>query len=208
MALNTLIGRKNSNSFITIDEADSILVNLPDDVTDWDALSDTEKEYRLILAAHLMGMLGLRGRKAYKFQKLCFPRTSQEDFGLEVTIIPDEAKRMQAAIAYSVVHRGLANRPSVTTDETYGRVNRFSVGGILHWGTGSAPLTGGTLLDAVIRSTHFNIYLEFKPYLTQISGGVILNADEVDYHTLSSTTTTSSTSTTTSSSSSSSSSTT
>lgn len=195
MALNTLFGRKYSDSFITVTEFDTIVQTLPDyDATVVSGMSNDYKEYILRMAAQIMGFLPLRGRKAYELQALCFPRTCQ----LDVEEIPDSVKRMQAALAYQVIHRGLSNRAEVTADESYGRLKRLSIGGILHFGLDTKPYSGGNILDAIVRSIHFPIYVEFKQYFSQIRGGVILPVDEMFYHTLSSTSTTSTSTTVTS----------
>lgn len=194
MALNILVGRSYSDSLVTVLEADAIIASLPDSTEEWKGLSTTEKEYRLKLGIQMLGMLPLRGRRAYELQALCFPRTCQAD----VEIIPDAAKRAQVAIAYQVVHRGLNNRPEIGADDSYGRLTKMSLGGLLNFSLGDKPLTGGNFLDAIIRSVHFSIYVDLKQYISQVRGRSILNADEDFYHTLSSTTSTSTSTTSTS----------
>ena len=75
MSLRTTIGGRNSNSFITVAVADNFIKNnLPDDSTEWVALSTYEKEFRLELAAMLMSYLPWAGVTTFCGQALCFPR--------------------------------------------------------------------------------------------------------------------------------------
>jgi len=128
MTLLTKIGGRESNSLVTLSEAETYLTALftETELTSWDALDDDQKEYRLKLAVNVMTYFPLTGDRVYCGQILCFPRTSQGD----PRIIPDEAKETQCFIAVSVVHRGLTNRSTPDEEESGERVSRVSVAGL------------------------------------------------------------------------------
>jgi len=193
MSLNTNIGGRESDSFITVSQADAYLTSGIDDVTAWNALSDAAKEVRLRLAANLLGMLRCRGRKIYCGQALAFPRSCQD----VAHSIPEEVKEAQAWIAYSVVHRALANRPvDVTEDVSGSDVSQVMLGGLLMVSFRGTALSGGSFLEQIVRSANFPIYLKLKRWITQVRGGSVLNTDDTEYPTCSTTTTTTSTTST------------
>jgi len=204
MTLKTSLGGRDSTSLVTVDEATSVITDLyPDELTEWTDLTETGQEYRLELAAQIMGMLPFAGYQAYCGQALCFPRRIRGT----LYCAPDDVKVAQVLIAFSVVHRALANAGSVTDATAAGRVTQVSMAGLLSVSlAGSAP-ESGNLLDKFTRSVQFPIYAKLKRYLSQIRGGSVKSVDDDDYPVCSTTTTTSSTSTSSSSSSSSSSST-
>lgn len=193
MALITRIGGRESNSFVTVSEADTIIQNLPDDTTEWDDLEEVQKELRLRMGAQLMATMNLAGRRVYCGQALCFPRTNQANR----YVIPNEVKETQVFMAYSVIHRALANRPGITEEAAGNRVTRVSLGGLLSVGFSGEPITAGTALDAMVRSTQFPAYLLMQRYLTQVRGGSVEDADEVTCSTTTTTTSTTSTTVTT-----------
>lgn len=203
MSLRTSAGGRDTESFVSVAEADTFIAALPDDPTKWTALSTEEKEYRLILAAQIVGMLPNRGRKIYCGQALAYPRSGQ---GGDGTTIPEIIKEVQAQLAYSVVHRGLAKLPDVEDDASGPAIKSVSLGGLLSVTFASGPLSRGSLLDQMISSIQFPVYLRLKRYLSQFRWGSIKQTSDTDYPTCSTTTTT--TTTTSSSSTSSSSSTT
>jgi|GEM_PF-5996413 len=193
MALCTRIGGAESDSLVTVAEADDIVQNhLPDDPTAWLALTTAQKEYRLKLGAQLLSYLPLRGRKVYCTQALPFPRTCQ---GV-VHSIPDEVKHTQVFLAYSVIHRGLANRPTdVAEEESGAAVSQVSLGGLLTVAFRGTAVEAGNALDKVMRSSQSPAYLMMKRWLSQVRGGTVLNDDEISCSTTSTTSTTTSTST-------------
>lgn len=219
MPLITRIGARYANSFVTLHQADLIMPTVTSDSMDaWTALSDADKEYRLAYAATLIGYLPLRGKKTYKNQALAFPRVLWDrDNGvwtdaLEYEVdfhsafrIPEEVKEAQCMVAYSVVHRALANRPSIT--EVAGMaVSSVGLGGMLNVTFGDMSLSG-TPLDKILSSAQSLIYVKLKRWLSQFRGWAAPKVSDEDYYSpitnlTSTTTTTSSTSTTTSSSSS------
>lgn len=193
MALITKIGGVESDSFVTVAEADVIVPTLPDDPSAWEDLETAEKEYRLQLAAQLMGVLMLRGRKVYCGQGLCFPRSSQP----QVHMIPDEVKETQVFVAYSVVHRALENRPESVTEQAAGsRVTRVSLGGLLSVGFSGEPISAGSYMDKMVRTTQFPAFLKMKRWLTQVRGGQP-TTEELPCSTTTTTTSTTSTTVTT-----------
>lgn len=186
MTLKCSLGGRDSTSFITVDEADQFIKDLPDDTAEWDALSTTEKEYRLELAAQLMGYMPWAGRQTYCGQALPFPRRIR---GSHICC-PCEIQETQAFLAYSVIHRGLANRPTTTEEKSGTWVSSVSLGGLLSVGFSGKPVTGGNVLDQILRSMHFPVYLRIKRYLSQIRGGSIQSESDDDYPECSTTTTT------------------
>jgi len=190
MALMTKVGGAESNSFITLAEMTTLLASLPDETDSWEDLEEEAQEYRLKLGAQAIGFLPLAGSRAYCSQALSFPRTSQGN----VKVIPDEVKEAQAFLTYSVIHRGLAGRPSsVVEAESGARVSQVSLGGLLSVSFAGTAISAGNILDKLIRSSQFPLFLGMKKFLSQIRGGSVSNADEE----VCSTTTTSTTTTTT-----------
>ena len=185
MALRVHVGGAESDSLITVAEADEELKLLPDDTADWDNLSLVEKELRLRLGAQLMGCLPLRGRTVFRNQRLCFPRTCQpykQRFS-----IPKNAKSAQAYVSYSVVHRALVTQPAVAEGMPgkYGSPSQISLAGLVSVSF-SGSGANGSLLDLMTRSLPFPAYQLLKPYLSQIRGVVVSDTAR----TLSTTTTT------------------
>jgi len=216
--LITRIGADYANSFVTLDQANTILPTVcPDDLTEWNALTDTQKEFRLTIAAQVLGYLPLRGKKTYKNQALCFPRmywdreeevwTAEEEYELDfhrAFRVPQEVKEAQCMVAFSVVHRGLANRPEV--DEEAGMtVTSVSLGGMLSVGFGDGKVSG-TALDKLMLSPQSLIYFKMKRFIAQFRGWATPDIYDEDYYSpltaLTSTTTTTSTVSSTSTSSS------
>ncbi len=194
MALIAKVGGRESNSLLTLSEAESRLKLLPyTETSGWEDLDTQQKEYRLQLAAMAMLMLPLRGYRSYEGQAQSFPRSVQDD----ETIIPDCAKDVQAQIAVSVIHRALLSKQSVSDGEVSAKsVSKVSLGGLLAVSFDSSPSKTGTFLEQLSRSIEFPTYLMLVPYLTSFRGGSVLNTDELPVL-LTTTTTTSTTMTTT-----------
>ncbi len=193
MALDVHVGGATAESFVTVAEADTIVTTLPDDSAAWLALTSAQKEYRLKLAAALFGYMPIRGRKVYCTQALPFPRNVQGN----VHVIPDDVKETQVFLAYSVIHRGLENRPTdVTEAESGAAVSQVSLGGMLSVAFSGSAVKSGSQLDKIMRSPQSPAYLMMKRWLSQVRGRTVPNADE---YTCSTTTTTTTSSTTTSS---------
>lgn len=133
----------------------------------------------------------------YVMQALAFPRTCQYD----KRSIPVEIKEAQVLIAYSVVHRSLANRPGIT-EEMGMPVKSLSLGGLISITFGDKFASGGGFFDFLRSSIHFPIMAKLSRYISVIRGGVVRNTTDTDYPTYSTTTSYTTTSTSTSSSSS------
>jgi hypothetical protein len=196
VALKTKIGGRESDSFITVAEADAFLgVDYPDAVDSWDALSDTEKEQMLRTAAQLMGYLSWKGRRIYCGQALPFPRVCESSRFL----IPTEVKRAQALIAYSVVFRSFQSRYAPSGgDESASRVTQVSLGGLLSVSFAGSPATSGNVLDRIVRSVQYPIFAELRKFLTQIRGGSVSKTPQCSTTTTTTSTTVSTTSSSTS----------
>jgi hypothetical protein len=183
MSLLTNVGAPDSNSFIEVTDADEYLLLLGDDLEGWDDLDDDQKEFRLELAANAMGsMLTFRGQKAYAYQALCFPRMQiyGDDSGLgldgdDMTEIPENVKKSQALVAYLVVHKYLANRPSIseTASETPD-ISSFSIRGIsvAFRQDVSSSSRMMSIFESIVEDEYSMIYLLLSKYLTQIRAAV------------------------------------
>lgn len=196
MALRTAIGGRDTQSFITVSQANSIIGGFFDDadITSWNLLDSGQKEYCLMLAAQLMDYFPWAGRTVYCGQALCFPRRIRDN----LICLPCAVQNAQAYLALHVVRRGMANRPtSQTEEETGSRVSQVSLGGLLSVSFSGDPIKAGNVMDKITRSMHFPVYLMVKQYLSQIRGGTILEEDDDEFPTCSTTSSTTTTSTTT-----------
>jgi hypothetical protein len=117
MALITTTGGANSNSFVTLAEAEERIAAMSYDTKSWFCLSTTAKEDCLTLAAYALSRLPFRGRKVNRRtvvwdnmdgtttgesraeQALAFPRTVQHI----KTVIPDEVKQCQIDVAATII---------------------------------------------------------------------------------------------------------
>ena len=108
MALVTTVGSPDADSYITVEEAEGLLAQWNHDMTSWVNLPVRSKENCLRLAAAMIDLLPLRGRKANRQtddqeeQALAFPR----DLQFDQTVIPEEVKLAQAEIALLVARAG------------------------------------------------------------------------------------------------------
>ena len=177
MSLIVRVGGAESNSFVTVAEADEIIPLLPDDSAAWEDLEEPQKEDRLRLACKLMSTLNLRGRRVYCSQALAFPRTPQNNY----RIIPQEVKETQVFLSYSVVHRGLAGRGTNVSDIDPGaRVSQINLGGLLSVSFAGSASSKGNQLDKIIRSGQFPTYLTMTSWFAQVRGGSVPNESEVE----------------------------
>jgi len=197
VALKTKIGGRESDSFITVAEADTFLEDeYPDSVDDWDAEDDVIKEAMVRTAAQLMRYLMWRGRKVYCGQALSFPRTCQD----RINEIPIEIRRAQAFIAYGTIWRAAQSRPDLAEGEiSASRVTQVSLGGLLSVSFSGTSPTSGNVLDRIVRSVQFPIFAELSRYLTQFRGRSVPDEDEITCSTTTTTTSTTSTTVSTSS---------
>jgi len=117
MTLIPIVGGAESNSFVTLVEAEARINSMSYSATEWNSKTDYEKEDCLILAAFAISRLPLRGRKVNRRtvvwdnmdgtsvgerkpgQALGFPRTVQ----YRRDVIPEEVKKCQIDIAATII---------------------------------------------------------------------------------------------------------
>jgi len=161
-------GGAESNSFVTLEEADDYILKLPDDPDPWFALAPWQKEYRLQLAAQLLNMFPFIGERSYRNQNLAFPRTCTNHE------IPEEVKETQVFLAYSVVHRGLALRGVDVTQGEKDRVTQISLAGLLMVSTaGLSQSVRSSFLDQMLNSAQFPVFIRLSRWMTKIRARVV-----------------------------------
>lgn len=194
MALKTVVGGRDTDSFCTLEESLAFISLLGIDTTEWENQEDENKEYCLQLAAQAMEYFPWRGKRVFCGQALVFPRDCQDN----VYIYPTEIKQAQAQIAFNVIFRALqalATQPTEDGPQSDSRVTRVSLGGMLEVAFSSDPAKTGTFLDRLTRSLQFPIYLAVVKWTSQVRGGIVTDAVD-DAPCLTTTTTTTITSTT------------
>lgn len=173
MSLVIYVGGAESNSFQKVSEAEEYFAEIEADTSVWDSYSTGEKEFRLQLAAQMIGHLPLRGRTVFQNQALCFPRTCQP-YGSRFKI-PVEAKRAQALVALQVIPPEMVSPDTV---ESFGTPTSVSVGGLLSVSFGSKGVVT-SLLERFVSQVPFPVYMLLKKYIAQFRGGVVKNLDEL-----------------------------
>lgn len=200
MSLITRVGAENANSFVTLAWAERTLQTLVSDLSSWTVLSTFDKEYRLILAAAMIGLLPLRGRKTYLNQNLAFPRVRLRprdskiygsDYGSDYTYgnrvsyelpddyweyeencrkIPMEVKTIQCLIAYHAVHLSMAEGQGAA-GQFLGDVRSLSVPGMSV--SLDAQSRTGNVFDKFWNATQGAIYVLMHKWLGQFRGGAV-----------------------------------
>lgn len=181
--LVTTVGGSLSNSFVDIDDADAFIVASgcdPSNLTAWDELDDSAKEFRLRVSAQMMGTLPLRGVPAYEYQALCFPRTCQT----VLDEIPSAVQEAQSLIAYLVINKNIANQEEQSSGGDIllenALVKSVEVMGVMRVGLqhtmDAATIKEQTsanrpLFYKALKSYGAPIWLLLKPYLSQFRGG-------------------------------------
>jgi hypothetical protein len=144
---------------------------------DYSDIVPYKKEYMLKVAAMLIGMLPLAGRRIYQQQMLDFPRTTVVDYNT----IPPEVKEAQALIACLVVQPNL-DRQTDISDSFYipigmqnTTVTSVKVAGIMDVKTENSSsadisITSRTLLESIADVFMLPVYMRLKPFLTQVGG--------------------------------------
>jgi hypothetical protein len=135
MDFDTTIASPSATSYLSVEDADEHISRRDNfDEDSWMALTQEQKEYRLILATMILDSLAYRGGKAVKTQNLAFPRlmpgtplyvedasgqpmpftdlTSLQEYAdlmgtSGVLTIPTEIKFAQTELAFQVVHSHL-----------------------------------------------------------------------------------------------------
>lgn len=171
--LTTYVGGAESDSFLTVAEAESIFASINADTTEWDDYTSGEKEFRLQLAAQVLGHLPLRGRIVFRNQALCFPRTCQP-YGSRFKI-PAEVKKAQALIALLVIPKDVV---SLRDPVSFGAPTSVSIGGLLSASFGEKG-TVTSILERLVGQIPLPIYMTMKKYIAQIRGGTVKNLDEM-----------------------------
>ena len=186
MALTTTpIGGYYTNSFADLEEAEAFLDDCGIDQTLWNSLTDGAKEFRLRLAAQLMGsgMFPWAGEVIYDKQGLCFPRDMQPN----TTEIPDAIKEIQSILAVLSVSQNLAEQTSASTSSTVttvldnALVKSVEVMGLLKVAlqntvdsttssTVRPTIATGGRLSVVTQTFGSYVWMLAKPYLVQMRG--------------------------------------
>lgn len=187
MALITYVGGAESDSFITVAEASTLLLSLVDDTSEWDLLNTARKELRLQMGAQLLGYLPLRGRTVFRGQRLAFPRTSQP-YNQRFKI-PSDVKKAHAFLSYSIIHRALASFPDMDSGagiSYLGVPSYIAISGMLMVTFKGDAGSGKGWIEKMVSSLPFPVYMMLKKYLSQVRGGAV--GAEEDIRTLSTTT--------------------
>lgn len=188
MALVSIIGSKSANSMVSLEDADTIIAAGPYSGDTWDELSDTEKEYRLILSAKYMRRVSFKGWPLHVNQAMPFPRAwpipqqrpkyyaavrylpymgtvpvvpSDAEIAA-MDVIPAEIEQFQALFAYGVIHRGLLG----ITDPSEGPVGEPQIKELSLFNSlkvvaadKQIPLSDSSSFEALIQSEHFHLRL-------------------------------------------------
>lgn len=115
MAIDTTVGGVNSNSFITLVEADDYHADRHHNATGWDDLSDAVKSSLIVWSTRILNRLQWDGSRYTYQQALAFPRYGlyEDDRLIDVDEIPDRVKEATAELAYQL---GLNERMAQGTD--------------------------------------------------------------------------------------------
>jgi len=181
MALNTTVGSKTANSFCTVVQADAYIAASLWSASDkalWTALSDSEVEALLKLAAIMMCGMGWIKYPVYKKQALPFPRWYVDDDGNDVYVndddstvgIPDAIKKAQAYIAFDVVYRALQDRTSPGDGVAGEAIERLSLFGDVSIGfsKGETSIQNGSAWEDIISKEHWEIAVLIGKYYSPI----------------------------------------
>jgi len=197
MALITTEGGPDTNSYVTVAEADAyIAASAWSARLEWAALATDQKEYRLKLAALMMNIIGYRGLPACLEQRLSFPRwwrtdegfpdyedwdyeVDEEDYpyptmaevissGYKVPTVPQEVKDAQCEVAIQTVHSGILKSKVGAMPKK--DIGSLSVGGSLSMSL--KDVVGYSLFNPAVISTRTIIQILLDKWVKQIGGGV------------------------------------
>jgi len=125
-AIHATLKGSNSNSYVTLNEADLYFETVPDE-TDWDNKSDDAKRRALISACRWIDSLNYYGTRCEDDQALKWPRNNYEVDNVELTCdaIPKDIKYAQYELA-----RQLANDTDAMTGNkgTDGNIEEVKLG--------------------------------------------------------------------------------
>jgi hypothetical protein len=180
MSLITSIGGAESESFTQLDYAEDYIENICGGAENvrasWTGKTEFQKEYALAQACEILGYLPLRSMKAFRNQRLPFPRKHQSD----PWSIPQEVIHASILIAYDVVAPGMDSANTLSTSGSFtgqGPVTGVSLG-VLSVSFGQPMQTGPNMLLQILKGSPFQIYSLLKPHITQFKSRRILNTDE------------------------------
>jgi len=181
MSLNTSIGGAESTSFSAIAWIEGYLEDVYGTLADsWTSLTEAQKEIRAEFGALIIGWLPLRGRRAYRNQRLPFPRDHQAD----PRTIPLEVYEAHALITYEVAHPALTKESTAPDSQiSMPPIQSIDVGGVLQvmFSYSLQSLEKGGRLVRLISSDHPLIYSKMQRHLYVIRGRKIRNPSEVAY---------------------------
>jgi hypothetical protein len=185
MTLLATVGSYQADSFVEdIEDAEERLGNYGIDMGHWATLVDTAKEFRLKIAAQLMGsgVFPLAGDQVYERQALCFPRTCQND----VTLIPETVIDCQCILAVMVVDLNMVEAEPTTSSTSEvlldnALIKSVEIMGVLKVGlqntlnsttTNRLPtsISRGSMLAIAAKNFGTIAFMLLKPYLAQIRG--------------------------------------
>ena len=171
--LVTTAGSSSANSLCTLAEADAYIAASLYSTTAWDALTDDEKTYCLILAARVLAGFEWIGWPVYEYQAMPWPRwlPTAEYFTADYTSFPAAIKQAQAYIAYDVIYRGLQSRSAPSDGVATEAIQRLSLFGdiSISYATGEVPLSESSAWSEIIRHDHFEIDLLLEPYISAVA---------------------------------------
>lgn len=198
--LITTLGGSTSNSLCTLAEADTYLADsfyggtYGDIPSDWDDMSDEEKESLLILAGLVMNGMSWVGWPVYEDQAMCWPRwlayktqpnsrltitswgtfpsDESELFTADTARLPVGVKKSQAFIAYDIVWRGLQNRTSPSAGPASDAIKSLSLFGdvSLSFDPGQeVPMRDLQSINGFMRSRSHEIYQLLAPFVTEMN---------------------------------------
>ena len=122
-AIHATLKGANSNSYVTLNEADLYFETVPDE-TNWDNKTDDAKRRALISACRWIDGLNFYGDRCDESQALKWPRNNYEvdDVELACTAIPQSIKYAQYELAKALANETDAMTGNKGTDGSYERV--------------------------------------------------------------------------------------
>jgi len=188
MALITTVGGNDSDSYVTVQEADAYLGTMYGDVpASWDNLDEVPKENRLKIAALIMNSYGWRGVQASRDQRLAFPRwwrtdvehdlqmdyedtfVNFSDITENVPVVPTEVKYAQIEVAYQAVSHIMQLDPLAFPEK---EIKMFELGGSLGIEFFGNASDEGSMSKARLTSMDI-VYAYLGKWLSKVKGAVI-----------------------------------
>ena len=129
MALDATVGGTDSNSYVTVAEADTYFCGHPFYSVNWNDLTEAQKESYLMMATRVLTTLCWTGAATSAEQSLAWPRTGMKGAGgwpLSDSAIPKEIKYMTYEMANKLRADGTVASSS-TSDQGLKRVKAGSV---------------------------------------------------------------------------------